>query len=234
METKVFKEKTPSTSKSHALKRIRIWGSEYPIPPLFHNINFPFPEVKEKCKGSSLYVEFECRANLDLNPLLCDGLVRLSYANFNSPKHGPKLKEKALQMRAHPKSIIVAGGMGLHGSGSMNSTTIYERYFKPSLPYLSLDGKGGPLFFWVGTDPPGMLKPIKGIAFRQTYNSTISFNNDMCSLMKKHSFLCLNTNVLLHNVFSSDGTHRGRGANWIKAQILLNIIDNHLKGLSNW
>ena len=116
----------------------------------------------------------------------------------------------------------------------MNSTTIYEKYFKPSLPYLSPDGKGGSLFFWVGTDPPGMLKSMMASTNRQTYESTIPFNNEMCSHMKKHSFPCLNTNGLMHNVFSADGTHRGRGANWIKAQILLNIIDDHLKGLSNW
>ena len=133
---------------------------------------------------------------MDMNPFLCDGLVRLRFGDYGSWHRGPALKKEALEMRAHPRSIIISGGMGLHG-GYMNSTTIYEKYFKPPLPYLSLDGKGGPLFFWVGTDPPGMLKPMRAMINGQTYNSTIRFNNEMCSLIKKHSFPCLNTNELM-------------------------------------
>ena len=115
----------------------------------------------------------------------------------------------------------------------MNSTIIYEKYLKPSLPLLTPEVRERLQFFWVGTDPPGMLKPTLAYTSNQTYKHTVRFNKEMCKYAKHHSIPCLNPNSLLTNVFSVDGTHRGRGANWIKAQIALNIIEYQLRDLPN-
>ena len=195
---------------------------------------FAFPAKLGPCQhGDYYHLGYNCGENLDLNPRVCNNRVNISFAKFCGPGHGPALKKAVLNMRKSPRSLIAVGGLGLLG-GDMHSKVLYEQYFKPSLPYLSQGNSSAPQMFFVGTDPPGRLKPLEAVTNRQTYPQTIEFNNEMCVYMKKHRIPCINPNTFLTNVFSFDGVHRAKGANFFKAHILLNFIADHLKTVSNW
>ncbi|KAK3735331.1 hypothetical protein RRG08_019746 [Elysia crispata] len=92
--------------------------------------------------------------------------------------------------------------------------------------------QSSPNLLWVGIHAPGLLKAPK--FSRQTSQGVSYFNSNVRNLLKQWKVPFLDTFSFTDGAVSFDGTHYGWGVNMLKANMLIQYVQEELVGSKTW
>ena len=196
------------------------------------------PEIdRTQCSGDMQFVDggksichTKVTSNISKLPerKFCGGKYDFEYSfyafyNFNFAKSalskfGENLKRK---------NSVVAIGVGLHMG--LNAKNVIKNYVQPIITLKEQFKSQWPLLVWLTTQAPGSLKPLPFLG-TQNAEKIFRFNQDMREFLELHGVAVFDTFNLTLGVSSYDGTHYGFGVNMMKAQLLLNFLEEKLEG----
>ena len=156
----------------------------------------------------------------------CGGKYDFEYSfhEFYSSYHAMFTLNK-IRENLNRKNSVVAIGVGLHMALSVN--TVINDYVQPIITLKEQFKSQWPLLVWLTTHAPGSLKPLPFLD-AQNAEKVFRFNKDMTEFLELHGVAVFDTFNLTLGVNSYDGTHYGFGVNMVKAQLLLNFLEENL------
>ncbi|XP_071119628.1 uncharacterized protein [Haliotis cracherodii] len=173
---------------------------------------------KSKCSGMNMFEERNCRRRLDAQPKnICRGRVTLSWKKHYVSRRWTELINDVTEGLADRRTLFVVG-IGIHED--YNSTKVKLEYLKPTLDRLRKIGILWPKVLFVDMNAPGIMKRSD----TQSKPHVLRFNRDMEKFLKVYKVPVLKTFNMTDGVRSFDGTHYALGVNVVKANILLNYI----------
>ncbi|XP_067679518.1 uncharacterized protein [Haliotis asinina] len=167
---------------------------------------------KKICSGMNMFTQTACLGRLDTRPNICKGRVKL---NLN--KNLPQLIGEVTASLNTRKTLFV---VGIDIREDYNSTNVQIQYLKPTLDRLRKIGILWPKVLFVDMDAPGIMKRSD----TQSKSNVLLFNRDMEKFLKEYEVPVLKTFNMTEDVRSFDGTHYALGVNVVKANVILNYI----------
>ncbi|XP_071118352.1 uncharacterized protein [Haliotis cracherodii] len=175
-------------------------------------------EWNSKCSGMNMFEEKNCRRQLDAQPKnICTGRVTLSWKKHELSRQWTELINDVTESLADRRTLFVVG-IGIHED--YNSNKVKLEYLKPTLDRLRKNGTLWPKVLFVDMSAPGIMKRSD----TQSKPRVLQFNRDMEKFLKVYKVPVLKTFNMTDGVRSFDGTHYALGVNVVKANILLNYI----------
>ncbi|XP_046566727.1 uncharacterized protein LOC124275289 isoform X1 [Haliotis rubra] len=173
---------------------------------------------KSACSGMDMFEERNCRKRLDSKPTnICRGRVKLSWKKHYASRRWGELINDVTEGLADRRTLFVVG-IGIHED--YNSTKVKMQYLKPTLDRLRKIGILWPKVLFVDMNAPGIMKRSD----TQSKPHVLRFNRDMEKFLNEYEIPVLKTYNMTDGVRSFDGTHYALGVNVLKANILLNYI----------
>ena len=133
-----------------------------------------------------------------------------------------KLALDKVRENFHKKNSVVAIGVGLHMG--LNAEKVLNGYLKPILQLKERAKSNWPLILWLTTHASGSMKPIP-YHHSQNNEKVSLFNTKISAFLEPIGVPIFDTFNLTLGVHSYDGTHYGFGVNMMKAQLLMNFLD---------
>ena len=179
---------------------------------------------KSNCHGkttqkiSDLAKEKFCRGSYDF-----DYYFNEAYSLQYSKRALAEVKQ-----RLKIKNSVIVMGVGLHMD--FNAEVIMAKYVEPMLHLREKEGGNTtwPQLIWVTVHAHGSLKPL---AFRssQGNDKVAQFNDKMRQYLEPRGVKVFDTFDLTRGIHSYDGTHYGVGVNMLKAQLLMNFLEETME-----
>ena len=123
------------------------------------------------------------------------------------------------------KNSLVILGIGVHDAYDANYVIKY--YLEPIVQMVRAKGSGWPNLIWLGAHRNGFFKPLNYEA-RQGMHKILPYNKHMREYCREMGIPFFDTIELTSGVHSYDGTHYSKDVNLLKAQILLNYLENNI------
>ena len=119
------------------------------------------------------------------------------------------------------EKTIIAIGVGLHMD--LNAEKVQKKIIEPVLEIKKTSGARWPFILWISVHAHGSLKDTNYNV--PSHNDRIArFNLDMEKYLLAFGISVFDTFNLTNGVRSIDGTHFGIGVNMMKAQLLINFL----------
>lgn len=153
----------------------------------------------------------------------CKGKQNFEYSfhQFYSTAQA-KLALNKVREKLNKTNSVIAIGVGLHMG--LDANIVLSKYLGPILHLKKQASSQWPLIVWLSTHAHGSLKPIRFLESQG--NEKISrFNRAMREFLEPIGVPVFDTFNLTLGVHSYDGTHYGFGVNMMKAQLLMNFLD---------
>ena len=180
------------------------------------------------CEGESQFIDAMCHAYITMQGKdICRGNKRgfsTSFVEAYSVKHVSVALSTIQRLLGEPFSYVLLG-IGIHDN--FNSKSVIENYLEPIISAISSKGNGWPRLIWLTTHAAGPLKPL-AFAAKQGNERILAYNRDIYRYCQQNNITLFDTYNMTRQTYSYDGTHYGFGVNMMKAQILLNIFEDHL------
>ena len=119
------------------------------------------------------------------------------------------------------KSVVVVG-VGLHMNLDFNA--VKSRYMDPIIQLKKNSRSEWPLIIWATGHTQGTLKPVQYLK-TQNNDRIMEYNRQMKEYLQPHRIPVFDVFNLTVGIKSYDGTHYGFGVNMVKAQLLMNFLE---------
>ncbi|XP_046566728.1 uncharacterized protein LOC124275289 isoform X3 [Haliotis rubra] len=172
---------------------------------------------KKRCPGMNMFRQIMCMGRLDARPNICSGRVKLTWKEHYLSGKWPELINEVTNSLNNRRTLFVVS-IGIHEN--YNSTNVQMQYLKPTLDRLRKIGIPWPKVLFVDMNAPGIMKRSD----KQSKPQVLRFNQDMEKFLNEYAVPVLKTFNMTDGVQSFDGTHYDLEVNVVKANILLNYI----------
>lgn len=124
------------------------------------------------------------------------------------------------------EKTIIAIGVGLHMN--LNAEIVQKKIIEPVLEIKNSSGARWPYILWISIHAHGSLKDTN-YNFLSHNDRIARFNSEMEKYLSAFGIPVFDTFNLTSGVRSIDGTHFGMGVNVMKAQLLMNFLQEAFK-----
>ncbi|XP_071104508.1 uncharacterized protein [Haliotis cracherodii] len=176
-------------------------------------------DIRKQCEGMDMFTEKNCRIWLKRYTFVCNNSNYIEMRDTYKAKDVGNFRGVAKQMINKQNTIIVLS-IGLHDQ--LNSKRVLQDFIMPVFRLKEKEKSSWPKLIWSTIHSRSHLIFRKDI--HDHFKKTKEFNDIMTTHMIRHGVPVFDTFNMTHGVVSPDGTHYGSGINIMKAQMLLNFL----------
>ena len=187
------------------------------------------PTYQYLCKGENQFTDGICHAFIEMDGHdLCTGKSSKFYISFieaYNVKHLDVAIRTIKKLLGEPFTYVLIGS-GIHDN--FDWKMMISDYLEPIVSIVSSKGIGWPRLVWLTTHAAGPLKPLT-YAVKQGNEAIKRYNQQIARFCYRNNITLFDTYNMTRQTYSYDGTHYGLGVNMVKAQVLLNFIEDQWK-----
>ena len=199
--------------------------------PLYGALKTDTPKAKRRiCRGDGQFLDSMCQKNtlmrwreIASQQSFCGNKAKfkISFIQAYNTERAHYVFSTVTSLLNQVGAVIFLG-IGIHDN--FNSTKVIENYLEPTLKIASRSTNGWPRIVWLTAHSAGPLKPLN-FNKHQSNAVILSYNRKLTEFCESHGIAVFDTFNMTLGVHSFDGTHFGFGVNILKAQVLLNHLD---------
>ncbi|XP_031556338.1 uncharacterized protein LOC116293082 [Actinia tenebrosa] len=190
------------------------------------------PKQREKCSGELQFIDagkFNCHVSIARRweelPPVCGGKTnfRINLEEAYNVQLLPRAKNAVRKLLNKTGSVVVLN-VGLHMRH--NSKHVIDKYVGPIVDMVTNSGNGWPKIIWHNLH--GIENFLRS-DINELFTKWKRFNAEMSTYLKTKRIAILDSGQLTRGIRSYDARHFGLGGNMLKAQVLINYLEQWFK-----